>query len=128
MSREVQCDDIQAGQMCRKGQKRGGIIQPAVPAQDRWCAYGLPAQACKLAERCFKQNFFSLFHINISILLARLQIRIGQHQPLGARMMKIDVHPRVFSGSFKSHDYAFAEFCMGNILAEAERPVLALNC
>ena len=59
--------------------------------------------------------------------LASLQICIGQYQPFGTCIIKIDVHPRVFTGTFKGHDCTFAEFCMANILAQIEWPVLPLE-
>ena len=48
------------------------------------------------------------------------QSRIGRHQPLGADVVELDLHPALLADPFEVEHYAFAEFRMEHPLAELD--------
>jgi len=57
-------------------------------------------------------------------VLAGLQGRIRQHQPLGA-LIEVHLHPRVVPGALTVHHDALAKLRMANALSQAEAGLLS---
>lgn len=50
----------------------------------------------------------------------RFQSGIGRHQPLGADVVELDLHPALLADPFEVEHYAFPEFRMEHPLAELD--------
>lgn len=64
-----------------------------------------------------------IVQIGLSGIRARsphLQIRIRHHQPLAARLLEVDLHPRMRAVTFEVGDHAAAELGVADLGAELE--------
>lgn len=52
--------------------------------------------------------------------LQRLKAGIRRHQPLGADVVELDLHPALLADPFEVEHYPFAEFRMEHPLAERD--------